>query len=129
MLKLTTKKTRWFVVPQDTTGETKVLIKHLKPGEVAELESKVNKITGKQQGDDFFTEINFALHDRTKAFVVQAVEDWEGILGTNDKKLPCNDVNKLTVFKEFSWFGEFVEDCRKALADEVEAESEGAEKN
>lgn len=130
MLKLTTKRTKWFVVPQDQSGETKVEILHLKPGEVADIEAKSNQIIGRQIGDqDFLTEIGFNPNDRAKKIVTRSVIDWKGFVGTNGKELKCNDITKMEVMKEFDWFAGFVEDCRKTLADEVAEELEGAEKN
>jgi hypothetical protein len=101
----------------------------LKPGDVAEIEGKVNQVTGKQVDDDFLTEIDFNLHQRAKAFVVRAIVDWEGFQGVNEKPLPCNDQNKLKVLKEFQWFSGAVEEFRKELAEEIEAEAEELEKN
>lgn len=129
MLKLTTKRTKWFPVTQDPSGETMVEIVHLKPGEVADIEAKSNRITGKQFGDDFQTEIDFSLNDRLKAYVTRSITDWKGFLDIKDKPLPCSDANKLKVLAEFDWFGEFVEECRETLAEEVATEEEDAEKN
>jgi hypothetical protein len=130
MLKLTTKKTKWFPVPQDPTGETQIEVKHLKPGEVADIEAKTNRVTGKQsEGEDFMTEIDFNLNARRKKYVIASVVAWKGFVGTNEKNLPCNDPNKLEVLNEFEWFGDFVEECREELAAEVEEEMEGADPN
>lgn len=126
MLKLTAKRTKWFTVPQDTSGETKIEILHLKPGVVADIEAKANKMVGKQIGEEFHTEIGFRLNERMKAYVLASVVDWKGFQGINDKALPCNDPNKLSVIKEFGWFGEFVEKCREEYALEVEADEEEA---
>lgn len=129
MLKLTAKRKKWFPVPQDPSGETQVEIVHLKPGEVADIEAVTNQITGKQLGEDFHTEINFSLNERTKKYVTRSVIDWKGFADLKDKPLVCNDLNKLAVLKEFDWFGDFVEECRKTLAEEVESELETSEKN
>lgn len=129
MLKLTSKRTKWFPVTHDPSGETQVEILHLKPGEVADIEAKSNRITGKQLGDDFHTEIDFSLNERTKKYVVHAVTNWKGFVGLNDKPLPCNEQNKLAVLKEFDWFGDFVDECRTTLREEVEAEEGDSEKN
>lgn len=129
MLKLTAKRTKWFIVPQDKTGETKIEILNLKPGAVADIEAKANKMVGKQIGEEFHTEIGFRLNERMKAYVLASVVAWQGFQGINDKALPCNDTNKLTVVKEFGWFGEFVEKCREEFAAEVEADEEAAEGN
>lgn len=130
MLKLTTKRTKWFAVKQDPSGECQIEILHLKPGEVADIEAKSNQIVGRQIGDqDFLTEIGFNLNDRIKKIVTRSVIEWKGFYGTNGKPLKCTDANKLEVMNEFDWFASFVEDCRKQLAEEVAEEQEDAEKN
>lgn len=129
MLKLTTKKKKWFALPEDPTGETQVEIVHLKPGEVADIEAKANQIIGKQYGDDFHTEIDFKLNERGKTYVLRSVVDWKGFIGLNGKPLVCNDANKLKVINEFDWFITTIEGFRENLAEEVEAEEEDAEKN
>lgn len=129
-LKLTTKRTKWFTVPQDPSGETKLEILHLKPGEVADIEAQSNQITGKQIGDqEMHTEIDFKFNDRSKRFVQRAVVDFTGFNDTNDKPLKCTEFNKKAIMKEFGWLNVFVEECRAELAAEVEAEEEGAAKN
>lgn len=129
MLKLTTKRKQWFNVPNDPTGEAQVEILHLKPGEVADIEAKSNSVTGKQMGEDFMTEIDFRLNERTKKYLTSAVVNWKGFCDMNDKPLKCTDKNILEVHKEFDWFAEFVEESRTALAEQIEDEMEGAEKN
>lgn len=129
-LKLTTKRTKWFTVPQDPSGETKLEILHLKPGEVADIEAQSNQITGKQMGEeDMITEIDFRFNDRGKRFVQKAVVGLEGFADTNDKPLKCTEFNKKALLKEFGWLVPFVEECRAELAAEVESEEVGAEKN
>ena len=132
MLKLTAKRTRWFPVPQDPSGETQIEILHLKPGEVSDIEAQSNQITGKQLGGgdtDFVTEIDFKLNERSKKFVMRAVVGWKGFADIKGKPLKCSDITKAQVLKEFGWFSEFVEQCRKELAEEVASEEEEAEKN
>jgi len=129
MLKLTAKQTRWFTLPQDKSGETKVEILYLKPGQVADIEAKTNQVTGKQSGDDFHTEIDFNLTKRTKTFVTKSIVAWEGFNGINDKALSCTDANKLKVLEEFAWFGPQIEEFRTEYAEEIEVDQEEVEKN
>ena len=129
MLKLTAKRTKVFSVPQDPTGETTVEIVHLKPGEVAAIEAQCNSVVGKTNDAGFQTEIEFKLNERTKQYVLKSVVDFTGFCGIDDKPLKCTEKHKLSVLKEFAWFGEFVEECREKLAEEVEADLEGAEEN
>ncbi len=129
MLKLTSKKKKWFIIEQDSSGETQVEIVHLKPGEVADIEAKTNQIIGKQYGDDFHTEIDFKLNERGKTYVLRAITDWKGFVGLNDKPLTCNETSKLKVINEYDWFIDAIEKFREELAEEVEADEEDAEKN
>lgn len=129
MLKLTAKRSKWFPIEQDPSGETQVEIVHLKPGEVADIEAKSNQITGKQFGDDFHTEIGFNLNDRLKKFVCRSIVNWKGFTGVTGQPLACSDKNKLAVLAEFEWFGDAIEKFREEYAEEVNAEEESAEKN
>ncbi len=130
MLQLTAKKTKWFPIPQDASGESQIEVLHLKPGEVADIESKANKVTGKQyEGSEFMTEIDFNLNERSKKYVLKSVINWKGFHDVKGKSLPCSDPNKLEVLSEFDWFGDFVTECRDALAEEFEEEVEGADPN
>jgi len=129
MLKLTAKTKKWFVVEQDSSGDTQVEIVHLKPGEVSDIEAKTNQIIGKQYGEEFHTEIDFKLNERGKTYVLRSVEAWKGFVGLNGKPLACNDTNKLKVINEYDWFIPAIEKFREALAEEVETEEEEAGKN
>jgi len=129
MLKLTNRRTKWFTVPQDTSGDTRIEILFLKPGEVADIEAKSNQVIGKQSGEEFVTEIGFNMPQRAKAFVSKAVVAWEGVLGSDNQPLPCTANNKLAVLKEFDWFGPMIDGFRTELSDEIESEREELEKN
>lgn len=130
MLKLTKKRSDWFTFPQDESGQSKVKIQHLKPGEIADISAACNQLTGKGvDGEEMQTEITFGLRDQTKKLICKAIIDWKGFEGVNGKELPCNDVNKLAVLKEFDWFEKQIDDFRQQLAEVVNSEEEGAEKN
>ena len=129
MLRLTAKRTQWFDVPQDESGETKVEILHLKPGEMAEIEAQANRIIGKQGKNGFETEVDFDYSARTKLLIEKCVVNWEGFLNEKGKPMKCTNPNKLKVLKEFSWFLEQIEAFRTELAETVAEEEEGAEKN
>lgn len=130
MLKLTNKTERWFPVPQDESGEAQVKIKHLKPGEVADIEATTNDFTAKQKGEeDFQTEIKFRLNERTKKLVLKSVTGLKGFVDEKGLTMECTERNVLRIMQEYGWFGEFVAECRDTLADEVAIAQEGAEKN
>ncbi len=129
MLKLTAKRTKWFPVTKDESGESQIEIIYLKPGEVAEIEEGANSIVQKQQGDEFQTEVNLRLNQRTKSYVTAAVVDWKGFSSIKGVPLKCTEFNKLEVLKEFDWFGDFVDECRTTLSEEVTDESEEIEGN
>ena len=129
MLKLTARKKKWFTLPQDDTGETKIELVHLKPGVVADIESKASKVVGKQIGDDFHTEVDFRYREKLKTYAVTAIVDWEGFLNVKGTKMACTEANVLKVLKEFGWFAEQVQTFRDEFTEEVEAETEEEAKN
>ena len=129
MLKLTAQKKKWFVIPQDESGETKVEIIHLKPGEIAEIDEKANSVVGKQSGDEFITEVGFSMGVRRREITKAVINAWEGFVDLKDKQLACNAPNKLKVLGEYKWFYDQIEKFRDELAEEMEDEEEGAEKN
>lgn len=129
MIKLTAKRDKWFVLPQDASGQTKVKILHLKPGEVSDIEAEVNQIVGKQEGEKFVTEVGFDLAARSRAIIRKVIIGWEGFQDENGKEMKCTDFNKVKVLREFDWFFDQIEAFRNELAEEAEAEEEGAEKN
>jgi len=129
MLKLTAKRTQWFEFPQDPSGETKVEILHLKPGDIADIDAQANRIVGKQIDDDFKTEVDFNYSARSKALVKRCIINWEGFLNEKGKPMKCTDNNKLKVLREFDWFLEQIGVFRTELAETVAKDEEDAEKN
>lgn len=129
MLKLTAKRKKWFVLPQDESGETKVEIVHLKPGEVAEIDEKANQVIGKQDGEEFVTEVGFSMGIRRREIIKRAISDFTGFLDLKDRPLACTEANKLRVMGEYKWFYDQIEEFRETLADEVEADEEGSDPN
>ncbi len=130
MLKLTAKRTKWFVLPQDESEECRLEILHLKPGEEAEIEEMANQVVGKSVDDKFLTEVTFKFSERKKAILDRVVLNWEGpFLDEAGEKMDCTLENKLLVANEFDWFFDQVEKFRKQLKKEVEEENEGAEGN
>ncbi len=129
MLQLTARKKEWFTIDQDPSGDTQVEVLHLKPGEVADIESKFSQIKGKQMGEDFHTEIDFQLNEKSKEYVLRSVVSWKGFLSKTGKELPCVEQNKRKVMKEFGWFVEAIEKFREELSMEVESEEKDKVKN
>ncbi len=129
MIKLTTKRTKWFVLPQDSDGETQVEILHLKPGVLAEIERKANRVVGRQVSDGFTTEVDIDLTKRAAEVLKACIVDWKGFQDENGKPMKCTKENILRVHGDFDWFFGQIEEFRAELAAEVEADEEGAEKN
>jgi hypothetical protein len=129
MIKLTTRRTKWFVLPQDESGETAVEILHLKPGKLAEIESLSNKVIGRTVRGKFDAEIDIDPHVRMTEIIKASIVDWKGFLNESGKPMKCTDANKLKVLNDFDWFFAQIELFRTELAEEVEAEQEEAEKN
>jgi len=131
MLKLTTKKKKWYVFPQDPSGEAQVEIVHLKPGEIEDINAEVNRFVGKKpsDSDDFVTEIETVPNLRLKLIVDKAITNLKGFKDEKGKEMKCTRKNKLKILAEWEWFYEQIEEFREDLAKEVEEEQEGAEKN
>lgn len=128
MLKLTAKKTKWFVFPQDPSGEAKVEILHLKSGDLMEIEEEVTRVVGRQSKDGMVTEFESKPSLRIKKIVDRAVVGLEGFEDENGKPMKCTYENKCKLLGEFDFFFEQVEKFRAELAEEVGSEEE-AEKN
>jgi len=129
MLRLTAKQTQWYEIPQDPSGETRVEILHLKPGDLSDIEAQANQVVGKQKNDKFETEVNFNYTARSRALIKKCIIGWEGFLNEKGKPLKCTDNNKLKVLREYDWFLEQIEEFRTDLADKASVDEEEAEKN
>jgi len=129
-IKLTARVTKWFNLPQDPTGEAMVEIVHLKPGQLSEIEKKVNRIIGKQvENGEFVTEIDVNVPLRMQEIIRAAIVNWKGFDDEMGKPMKCTDKNKLKVLGNFDWFYAQIEEFREQLADEVSADEEEVEKN
>lgn len=130
MLKLTTERKQWFTFPQDESGETQVEIKHLKPGEVSDIETQANRIVGRHTEDgNFNTEVDFNFSARSQMILKKCVVGFKGFEDERGKKMKCTDKNKLRLMNEFDWFFAQLEEFRTELAETVEAEVEAAKGN
>jgi hypothetical protein len=129
MIQLTAKKTKWFTFPQDETGETQVEILHLKPGKIAEIDAKANRIVGRHVNDDFVTEVDINVNSRMLEIVKASIVNWKGFQDLSGRTMKCTDANKVKLLNDFDWFFAQIELFRDELAVEFEAEQEEAEKN
>lgn len=139
MPKLTAKKVKTFPFPK-CPDKSSVTIRHLKPGEIQKIEAEFTEWTGKPGKADeaFTTELKFNPTMQMRAVRIASIEGWKGFRGLNDEVLECNKANLNLYFDEDPEIGEgedakpfsqWIDDFRKALADEVNAGKEAAEKN
>jgi len=135
-MRLTARKTKRYDVPNDP-DEGFIVIRHLSKGEVRKVESKVNQLyyqtNGSGEGD---TRIDFDPYTRSRLFAREAITKWGSMydLKGRDMKLTAANLDKASVFTmlvngEKVDFYEWVDDCRKDLDEEVEAETKEAEEN
>ena len=124
---------RWFNIPNDPDGG-KLLIKHLTPGEAADIIDQVfvQKIDYKQNDKGKFEPLFTQNLDKTKDRelpVIKSVKGWENFFDDNDKVLEFNEENVLKASREITGFNELVTEFREILSKEIEKEKEVQIKN
>lgn len=134
MPKIEETQEMWFDYPDDPLGG-RVLIRHLKSGEVARIENEtteVRSVFNQETNQPETIVIHRAMQEKLAA---AAVKDWEKFFDgkpvkghANGKPLPCNEKNIILFCKE-DGFLNFVFDSRKKLAEHVQARREESEKN
>lgn len=124
---------RWFPVPEDEDG-TRIKIKHLSPGEKAEIYDKVFvqqvNYTKDEEGSlkpNFSQETNKQL-DR-ELTVTKSIVDWEKMLDHDEQEMECTPENIVKALNEIEGFNLLIGELRKKLADEIEQEQEHQRKN
>lgn len=130
MARLTLERKQWFEYPNDP-DKAELEIKHLKPGVLQEIESKVNKIVGKMAEGDlgFTTELDIQPQIRREEIVKAAICGWKGFFNISGEETPCTDINKLKYLQELDDLYEVVEKMRADLTAVVEVEEDGAGPN
>jgi len=137
MAKLTAKVTKNFPIPGDSDNAS-LRIQHLKPGEIAAIESETSKWVGKSQGDNFASELQYDPTTQLRKLRTAAVIGWSGFYGLSGEELDCNNGNKMEFLKEDPILGEgedakrlseWIDQFRKELADSLKPQEAQAEGN
>lgn len=141
MPKITKLIERWFDVPNDPCNG-RVKIKHLSPGELAEINDKSfkNEMSYKagkgkkdKNGKKIAPEVNVNVKEDPVYFreapIKKAVVAWENHLDENDKQMKCNHENIEMFIRNDDTFIPFINDCREILAADIAKEKKDQAKN
>lgn len=129
MPRLTVAKTKTVYLPEDEDNAS-VIINYLKPGIRRQIEDYSNDVKAVGSEDsDVETQISFNFQKRRKLFFEKVVNDWDGFLDKNGKKLQPTIKNILLFDDELAKFYEWLRKESDTFNEEVEAEKEESEKN
>jgi hypothetical protein len=124
---------RWFPCVDDP-DEGEVLIKHLSPGELQDIEDEEMPQRINYEPDDKGNMIpQFSIapdrkHARERRLVL-SVKGWRNFFDEDGNPIEHSDENVIRASREIDGFNEFVADCRKKLAEDVKKDEAGQEKN
>ena len=133
MARLSGERVEWFDIPDDP-DQGRIKIKHLKKGEVNDIEDQIELYQTMLRPDAEGTmrqevRINPAKGDKRYAYLCAAVVDWEKVFGLDGKPMDCTDANKILLARDDESFGQFVGKIRISLGELVATEREAARKN
>ncbi len=123
---------RWFEVENDP-DKSKLLIKHLEPGEITDIMDSVvkQKVTyrdvGKEKAQPEFEQITDTKADREKT-ILATVKGWENIYDEAGEPLPFNEENILVATRRITGFHQIVNRFRHQLAADIAKEEAEEEK-
>lgn len=128
------KKTveRWFEVPNDL-DKGELCIRHLQPGETADIFDKVftQEIKYKKKGKKFepdFLQVTNKKLDR-ELTLTTVVVGWKNFFDREGKSLECTPDNIIRASREIEDFNELVTELREKLAKDIKQEEEDQRKN
>lgn len=123
---------RWFDVPNDP-DKARIKIKHLLPGEVADLfeeEFDQNIKYNKNESGELEPVISQTPNKKNrKLTLTKVVLDWENIFDLDGKPLKCNNKNILRASREIEGFDELIAELRTKLSEDVKQEQDDQAKN
>ena len=132
-MRITKQVERWFPVVGDPDG-TRIKIRHLSPGEKADIYDKVfvQQVSYEQDGEGklkpkFSQETDKSL-DR-QLTIQKSIVDWEFMFDHDDKELECTPENKIKALQEIEGFNVLISDLREKLSKEIESERKQQRKN
>jgi len=129
-MRITKPVERWFNCEGDPDGG-KVLIRHLRPGEVQDIVDQVwtQKVEYKP-GEEGATFAQTTDKKKDRELTISAsLLDWENFFDQAGKRMGCTDKNKIRAMREIDGLIEFVNECRAKLAKDIEKEKKDQEKN
>ena len=114
---------RWFEIPGDEDG-ARILVRHLRPGEIQDIvdEVMVQEIVYEQpeegeKAKSILRQKNDTRKDR-KATILASLVGWESFFDEFEQTLEHNEENVLRAVREIDGLAEFIQDCRKTLAED-----------
>lgn len=132
---------RWFDVPKDP-DKARVKIKHLSPGELAEINDKSFKSemsykSGKgkkdKHGKKIAVDVNVDVKENPVVYrempIKLAVKDWENFFDKKGKPMKCTPENIERAIRQIDGFKTFVDECCEKLAGDIAQEKEDQLKN
>lgn len=124
---------RWFEVPNDPDkGELK--IRHLTPGETADIFDKVFKQEIKYKKDKKGKLIPSISQDTDKKLdreltLTTAIVDWKNFFDKDGELMECTPENIIRASREIDGFNDLVGELREKLAEDIKQELEDQQKN
>jgi hypothetical protein len=135
MPKITKPTTRRFEYPDDPYNGF-VTIKHLSPGETAEISDQafkreINYKSGKGKKDGYAPDVKLKedLRLYTNLNIEKAVVGWGNFFDDNDEQISCTKETKEKAIDEIDGFVEFISECRETLAADIAKEKADQLKN
>ena len=125
-MRIKKQEERWFEIPGDE-DKAQILIKHLNPGEIADIMDGVFKqtIVYKTDGDGDaqpeFTQSTDKKKDREQT-LTSSVKDWKKFYDQAGKVLKCTPKNIIRASREIEGFDDLVTEFRRRLAADIAQE-------
>lgn len=125
---------RWFPTPKDP-DKSEVLIRHLLPGELLDTINEASNQETRYVIQEGEADLRPEMISRSKPGEIQrrqylmAVRDWKNFFDESGSPMECTDENKVRAMRSIEGFIDFVSECRRKLAVDVERERVALEKN
>jgi hypothetical protein len=132
-MRITKTAERWFDVPRDP-DKARIKIKHLLPGEVADIfdevfEQNINYQKDKKgKFEPVFSQTTDKKKDREMTLTMSIVA-WENMFDEDDKPLECNFENIMRASRTIEGFNELITELREKLAKDIDSERKAQIKN
>lgn len=122
MLKLSQRKTGWFTVPLDESGETKLHVQQLLPGDLRQIYAEQEQfvtVLGEGSDGELSERQREIRHNNlgiNQARFNKALIGWEGFKDEEGSDLPVNAHNKGRLFVQFPELLDVVDESLSILA-------------